>query len=91
MTTLLVILALAAAFWCGLRVEAWSARQLAAEEESAGAYWHKQFLELQKRYFDLIWEVHTKFPGEGRHQTAKRYIMQQERGVTAAGEKILNG
>ena len=29
-------------------------------------------------YYDLIYAVHTKYPGETRHQTALRYIKEAE-------------
>ena len=34
--------------------------------------------ELRARYDELIYQVATKYPGESRHDTAKRYIYERE-------------
>lgn len=34
--------------------------------------------ELSEKYNDLIYQVATKYPGESRHDTAKRYIKERE-------------
>lgn len=34
--------------------------------------------ELRAKYNDLLYQVASKFPGETRHETAKRYIEQAE-------------
>lgn len=34
--------------------------------------------ELRKKYNELLFAVSRKFPGETRHQTALRYIMEAE-------------
>ena len=36
--------------------------------------------EIKKKYYELIMVVATKHPNESRHQTALRYITQQEKG-----------
>jgi len=34
--------------------------------------------ELREKYEELIYQVATKYPGESRHDTAKRYIHERE-------------
>lgn len=43
------------------------------------------YAEIYKKYFELIYAVGEKFPGENRHQTALRYILEAER--SESGEK----
>ena len=38
-------------------------------------------------YFDLIHQVEKKYPGESRHETAKRYIRERER-ATSEGREV---
>jgi len=35
--------------------------------------------EARAKYYDLVMSVGNKYPGESRHETAKRYIHQAER------------
>ncbi len=37
------------------------------------------------KYWDLISQVHEKIPGESRHETAKRKLMQNQETVAVAG------
>ena len=41
---------------------------------------------LKSDYFELIYAVASKYPGETRHQTALRYIMEAGRGSNQAGK-----
>jgi hypothetical protein len=43
-------------------------------------YWlcHNCIKKIRNNYMDLIYAVSRKFPGESRHQTALRYIMEIE-------------
>jgi len=50
------------------------ARQLERELSAA----QQQIAALREQYDDLIMQVASKYPGETRHQTAKRYIAQSE-------------
>lgn len=34
--------------------------------------------DLEKKYSELLYAVARKYPGESRHQTALRYIMERE-------------
>jgi RNA polymerase subunit RPABC4/transcription elongation factor Spt4 len=34
--------------------------------------------DLEKKYYELVYAVASKYPGESRHQTALRYIMERE-------------
>jgi hypothetical protein len=54
--------------------------QLAAEKKRAD--------KLQAQYSDLIMSVGMKHPGESRHDTAKRYILNAENGSGEAVEAI---
>ena len=46
----------------------------------------EQELERYKNlYNDLLFYVGTKYPGETRHETAKRYIQEKEKGVQGEG------
>jgi len=38
----------------------------------------RTILRLAQMYDDLIYQVANKWPGESRHETAKRYIMERE-------------
>lgn len=38
-------------------------------------------------YFDLLYQVGKKHPGETRHETAKRYLQNAERGYGATQAK----
>ena len=52
-----------------------SLRQLVAENER-----------LSKEYYELIFAVASKCPGETRHETALRYIQERERRVSGPSE-----
>ena len=46
--------------------------------------------ERLKKYDELIYAVATKFPGESRHETALRYILQAEnRRVIGEGQEAI--
>ena len=40
-----------------------------------------ELAKLQEKYSDLIMQVSKKYPGETRHDTAKRYIILSEQGT----------
>jgi hypothetical protein len=45
---------------------------------------------LREQYNSLIFEVSYKFPGESRHDTAKRYIRErEEHGIEIVGKQAL--
>jgi len=47
--------------------------------------------DIEKKYMDLIMTVETKYPGETRHDTARRYISEAENRETLCGKaKIQN-
>jgi len=47
-----------------------------------GFCWHCRFAvevaEIEAKYYELLWAVEKKFPNESRHETALRYITEQE-------------
>ncbi len=47
-----------------------------SEEEML--FWRRESRRLREQYNSLIFEVSYKFPGESRHDTAKRYIRERE-------------
>lgn len=47
--------------------------------------------ELEGKYNDLLFHVETKIPGQSRHDTAKRYIQQCERGGNNQAEALTAG
>ena len=49
-----------------------------AEKEAEGA-------ELREKYYDLLLNVATVHTGESRHETAKRYIVEAEKGRMGDG------
>jgi hypothetical protein len=50
--------------------------------------WEARHKDLKEMYNDLLMQVSCKFPGETRHETAKRYIMEHEKFLTPeAGAK----
>lgn len=55
------------------------AEGLANDAQEAIGHYQAQLQQAQQRYNDLIMQVGKKFPGETRHDTAKRYIQQAER------------
>ena len=51
-----------------------------------------QLLETEKLYYELLWAVESKTPGESRHETALRYIQESERGSdNGAKQEVNNG
>lgn len=40
---------------------------------------------IKEKYMELIMAVATKFPGETRHETALRYILERENGTQISG------
>ena len=42
---------------------------------------------LREQYMDLIMQVANKWPGETRHETAKRYIVERENASQAPGQE----
>lgn len=38
----------------------------------------------KKKYYDLIFQVQSKFENESRHETAKRFIIEAEKGNSIA-------
>ena len=50
---------------------------------SPPALWLARFVQWRRTvplYYELLYQVATKHPGESRHQTALRYLRQQEAG-----------
>lgn len=39
-----------------------------------------RYADIVPRYFELLYAVANKYPGESRHETALRYIIQRETG-----------
>jgi hypothetical protein len=52
----------------------WRNRQIRSEGE---------YLDLQSNYYELLYAVSKKYPGESRHQTALRYIREGDTGCTS--------
>jgi hypothetical protein len=48
------------------------------EKESRLAQAEQRIKELEEKYHDLLFQVESKFPGESRHDTAKRFIFNWE-------------
>ena len=57
-------------------VEELTEKLKATEEEML--FWRRESRRLREQYNSLIFEVSYKFPGESRHDTAKRYIRERE-------------
>ena len=49
------------------------------------------FKELEKDYYELLWGVEQKHPGESRHQTALRYILERESRVNGPAGAAARG
>jgi hypothetical protein len=49
----------------------WRNRQIRSEGE---------YLDLQSKYYELLYAVSKKYPGESRHQTALTYIQERNTG-----------
>ena len=47
--------------------------------------------ELKEEYHDLLMAVGTKYDGESRHETARRYILEAERRSMGDGKATLRG
>jgi len=46
----------------------------------------KRMLSIYSKYYELIYCVGKKFPGETRHETAKRYLIEAEKTKCDIGE-----
>lgn len=57
----------------------------AALQVSSGIFERQS--ELSAKYFELLYAVESKHPGESRHETALRYIRQAERTGEAQCQK----
>jgi chromosome segregation ATPase len=51
----------------------------------------KEIRRLSDLYHDLIMQVAKKYPGESRHDTAKRYILDRERHGIGTNQTALQG
>jgi hypothetical protein len=45
----------------------------------------RRLYQVEELYYDLLCQVERKFPGERRHDTARRYIIDGERGRDGCG------
>jgi hypothetical protein len=54
----------------------WEGRTLKAESELATL--RARLTQMEADYYELLYQVASKFPGETRHQTALRYIRTHE-------------
>lgn len=66
-------------------VEELTEKLKATEEEML--FWRRESRRLRGQYNSLIFEVSHKFPGESRHDTAKRYIREREEYGIGIGTK----
>ena len=58
-----------------------------AQEQSTG--WMEKNEKVNHNYYELLWAVERKDPGETRHQTALRYIREAEN-KTESGSQVAN-
>jgi hypothetical protein len=42
--------------------------------------------ELEKKYYELLYAVAQKYPGESRHETVLRYIREREERTTCGSQ-----
>ena len=69
-------------------VEELTEKLKATEEEML--FWRRESRRLREQYNSLIFEVSYKFPGESRHDTAKRYIRErEEHGIEIVAKQAL--
>jgi len=50
---------------------------------------HAALLDLRRMYDQLLYAVGREYPGEGRHDTALRYIREREAIHESAAQKII--
>jgi len=75
------------------KCEAWMETAHAAEEraekaEAAVEQAKEEGRREREKYYELLYAVAQKWPGETRHQTALRYIMEREQRVSVATEAV---
>ncbi len=44
-----------------------------------------EIVKLKERYYELLYCVGSKYPGESRHETAKRYLQEREAHPSSEG------